>query len=117
MNGTRLKRSKEEILDQSARIIAGTIDPEKMGLTPEEVDVENFIKNFKVSLSRLLLNSDTVYLAIGTYLNTDSSGIYSNSLQEILHYIETEMKTKFYFHHGIALWISKNDLFAVWLPQ
>lgn len=117
MKGTNKKRSREEILDQSALIIAGAINSEKMGLMPEEVDIENFIKYFKIFLSRLLSKNNTVYLAIGTYLNTDSSAIRSNDMQTILNAIESEIQTKFHFYSGIALWICENDLYAVWLPE
>jgi len=37
--GALRNRSEEEILDQAALIIAGTINAEKMGLKPEEVAV------------------------------------------------------------------------------
>lgn len=117
MKRTSKKRSKEEILDQSARIVASTINPEKMGLKPDEIDVEAFIKFFKESLSHLLSNTDTVYIAIGTYVNTDSSAFYSDAMQIILDEIESNMNTKFYFYPGIILWLCKYELHAAWLPQ
>lgn len=117
VKGTLQNRSEEEILDQTARIVVGTINSEKMGLTPEKVDIETFINLFKASLSHLLSYMDAVYISIGTYLNTDSSAIYSDAMQIILDEIEAKMNTKFYFYHGIALWICKNDFYAVWLPQ
>ena len=110
-------RSEEEILYQAARLVAGTINAEKMGIAPEEVDVENFIKYFKEMLSQVFTCNDAVLLAIGTYVNTDSSGVYSNAMQFILNGIEEKMHTKFYFYHGILIWACKNDLYAVWLPQ
>lgn len=116
-NRALTNRSEEEILDQAARLVAGTINAEKMGLKPEEVDVENFIKYFKESLSQVLSQKDAVLLAIGKYVNTDSYGVYSDAIQFILNCIEEKMHTKFYFYHGIALWVCKNDLYAVWLPH
>ena len=115
--GKMIKRSREEILDQTARIVAGTINPEKMNQHPDEVDVEHFIEHFKEALSQLLYNKEAVYLAIGLAVNTDFSGIYSHDMQFILESIEKEMDTKFYFYHGIVLWVCKNDLYAVWLPH
>ena len=117
VKGALQNRSEEEILDQAARIVAGTINAEKMGLTPEEVDVENFIKYFKEFLSRLLSYTDAAFIAIGKYVNTDSSGVYSDAMQTILNAIESKMQTKFYFYHGVAIWVCKNDLYAVWLPH
>lgn len=116
-NGTLLNRSEEEILDRAARLVAGTINAEKMGVAPEEVDVENFIKNFKELLSHLLSLQDAVHLAIGTAVNGDFSGVYSYGMQYILDCIEEKMQTQFYFYHGISLWVCKNDLYAVWLPH
>ena len=113
----RQNRSEEEILDQAARLVAGTINPDKMGLVPEEVDIENFIKFFKEYLSLVLSQKDAVLLAIGEYVNTDSYGVYSDAIQFILDCIEEKMHTRFYFYHGIALWVCKNDLYAVWLPH
>lgn len=115
--GVLQNRSQEEILDQTARIVAGTINPEKMGLAPEQVDVENFIKYFKEMVTQLLYRKSALYLAIGHAVNTDSSGVYSYDMQFILNYIEEKMHTKFYFYHGIILWVCKNDLYAVHLPH
>ena len=116
-NRARKNRSEEEILDQAARLVAGTINAEKMGLTPEEVDVENFIKYFKESLSQVLSYKDYVLLAIGPFVNTESSNVYSDAIQFILNSIEEKMHTKFYFYYGILIWLCKNDLYAVWLPH
>ena len=110
-------RSEEEILDQAARLVAATINAEKMGIAPEDVDVENFIKHFKELLSLVLSYNDAVLLAIGTFVNTDSLGVYSDAIQFILNGIEEKMQTKFYFYHGISLWVCKNDLYAVWMPH
>lgn len=115
--GKMVNRSKEEILDHTARIVAGTINPEKMQLTVEEVDVEGFIKYFKEALSQLFYRKEAVYIAIGPAVNTDFSGVYSHDMQFILENIEEKMGTKFYFYHGVALWVCQNDLYAVWLPH
>lgn len=116
-NGALTNRPQEEILDQAARLVAGTINAEKMGLKPEEVDVDNFIKYFKEFLSHLLSLQDAVHLAIGTAVNGDFSGVYSYGMIYILDRIRDEMQTQFYFYHGISLWVCKNDLYAVWLPH
>ena len=116
-NGALQNRSEEEILDQAARLVAGTINAEKMCIAPEEVNVEIFIKYFKESLSHLLSLQNAVHLAIGTAVNGDFSGVYSYGMQYILDCIEEKMQTRFYFYHGISLWVCKNDLFAVWLPH
>lgn len=116
-NGRHITRSEEEILDQAARLVAGTINPEAMGLTPDEVDVELFIRTFKEIVRQMLNYKEALYLAIGTYVNADSSGVYSLDMQDILRGIESRTYIDFHFYHGIALWLCKNDLYAVWLPH
>ena len=116
-NRASQKRSEEEILDQAARLVSGTINAEKMGIADDEVDVENFIMYFKEFLAQALSINDSVLLAIGPFVNTDSFGVYSDALLFILNGIEEKMQTKFYFYNGISLWVCKNDLYAVWLPH
>ena len=116
-NRAMQNRSEEEVLDQAARLVAGTINAEKMGIADEEVDVDNFIKYFKEFLAHLLSLQDAVHIAIGTAVNGDFSGVYSHGMFYILDRIEEKMQTKFYFYHGISLWVCKNDLYAVWLPH
>jgi len=113
----RVKRTTDEILENAARLVAGTINPEAMGITVEEVDVENFVKSFKEAATQLLYHKGTLLVAIGRYAHTDNSGIYSIDMNYILQHIERNMHTKFYFFHGISLWFSKEDIIAHWLPQ
>lgn len=113
----RVKRTTDEILENAARLVAGTINPEAMGIAVEEVDVENFVKYFKEAATQLLYRKETLLVAIGRYAHTDNSGIYSIDMNYILNHIERNMHTKFYFFHGISLWFSKEDIIAHWLPQ
>ena len=113
----RIKRSKEEIIDQTARLVACTLNPEKMGLTPEQVDFENFVTHFKEALTQLFETKKQIYLAIGSAINTDCSGVYSNDMHFILDGIEKIMNTKFYFYFGIAVWVCEDDIYSVWLPH
>lgn len=113
----RPKRSPEEILTQSAQLVAGTINPYEMGLEPEQVDIENFIKFFKEKAADMLKSKDALLVSIGPAINMDNDGIYSNDMREILDYIEEKMQTKFYFHYGLLLWFCKDDAYANWLPH
>jgi len=117
VKGAHTNRSQEEVLDQAARIVAETINANAMGITPEQVDVEHFIQYFKEAATQMLYSKEALYIAIGPYTNTDFSGVYSYDMQEILESIQYHMHTKFYFYYGVALWLCKNDLYAVWLPH
>ena len=110
-------RSQEEVMTQAAQLVAGTINPREMGLTPEEVDVEQFISHFKEKAAELLENQEAIYIAIGPFVNTYNPGIYSNDIRIILDSIEEKMQTKFYFYYGILIALGKNHLFANWLPH
>ena len=112
-----VQHSLEEVLDKAARLFAGIINAEKMGISPENVDVEGFINCFKEALSELLYHKDAVLLTIGEHVNGDFSGVYSHGMQFILKRIESQMQTKFYFYHGISIWVCKDQLYTVWLPQ
>lgn len=112
-----VRRSQEEVMTQAAQLVAGTINPIKMGLTPEEIDVEQFISHFKEKVSEMLENQEAIYIAIGPFVNTYNPGIYSNDIRIILNSIEEKMQIKFEFHYGILLSLCKNDLFANWLPH
>lgn len=113
----KVRRSQEEVMTQAAQLVAGTINPDEMGLTPEEVDVERFISHFKEKVAEMLENQEAIHIAIGPFVNTYNSGIYSNDIRIILDSIEEKMQMKFYFHYGILLVLGKNELFANWLPH
>lgn len=113
----RPKLSPDELLAQSAQLVAGTINPYEMGLEPDQVDIENFVKFFKEKAAEMLETKDALLVSIGPAINTDNDDIYSNDMREILDYIEEKMQTKFYFHYGILLWHCKNDAYANWLPH
>lgn len=108
---------QEKLLTDAARLVAGTIDPYKMGLTPEQVDVENFIIHFKEKAAEILVCQDVLKIAIGPYVNTFNPGIYSNDIRIILDSIEEKMQIKFDFYYGILIYLSKNELSANWLPH
>ncbi|MBQ2835774.1 MAG: hypothetical protein IJE68_02940 [Clostridia bacterium] len=112
-----VRRSQEELITQAAQLVAGTINPDKMGFAPEEIDVEQFVSHFKEKVAEMLENQETVHIAIGPFVNTYNPGIYSNDIRIILDSIEGKMQMKFYFHYGILLALGKNDLFANWLPH
>ncbi len=112
-----VRRSQEEVMTQAAQLVAGTINPMEMGLTPEEIDVEQFVSHFKEKVAEMLEIQEAIYIAIGPLVNTYNPGIYSNDIRIILDSIEEKMQIKFYFHYGILLALGKNDLFANWLPH
>ena len=111
------RRFQENFITQAAQLVAGTINPTEMGLTPEEVDVEQFVSHFKEKVAEMLENQEAIYIAIGPFVNTYNPGIYSNDIRIILDSIEEKMQMKFYFHYGILLTLGKNHLFANWLPH
>lgn len=112
-----VRRSQEEVITQAAQLVAGTINPAEMGLTPEQVDVEQFISHFKEKVAEMLKNQDAIHIAIGPFVNTYNPGIYSNDIRIILDSIEEKMQTKFYFHYGILIALGKQQIFANWLPH
>lgn len=112
-----IKRSKEEVLDTAARLVAGTINPTKMGLSPEEVNVEDFIEYFKLAAETILDHKEVLYIAIGLHANTGSFKLYSGDMQTILECIHSVMDVEFHFHDGIVLWLYKNELYVGYLPQ
>ena len=113
----RTQRSTEEVVDQAARLVAGTIDAQAMGVSDEQVDLESFLKYFREAAFELLCQKEVLYLAIGPEVNTFNPGIYSADVQSILQSVETALNTKFYFHYGILLLLAQHDLYAVWLPH
>ena len=116
-NKPKAKRSQEEVLTQAASLVAATINSAAMGLTDEQIDVEQFKKIFKEKVAEMLKRQEMLVLSIGPCINTDSSDVYSNDMRSILDSIECIMHTKFYFFYGILLLVGKNDLFANWLPH
>lgn len=42
-NTRKAKMSREEILEQAARLVGQTINPEEMGIKPEDMELEQFI--------------------------------------------------------------------------
>ena len=113
----RKQFSQEEFVTSAGQLVAGTINNEAMGITVEEVDIDNFIKYFKEKANEMLESQDYLLLSIGPAINTDGEGIFSNNMQTILDFIEEKMHTKFYFHYGILLWLGKKSLAANWLPH
>ena len=111
------RRFQEDIITQAAQLVAGTINPREMGLTPEEVDVEQFVSHFKQKAAEMLENQEAINIAIGPFVNTYNPGIYSNDIRIILDSIEEKMQMKFYFHYGILIALGKQQIFANWLPH
>lgn len=116
-NKPKAKRSQEEVLTQAASLVAATINSAAMGLTDEQIDVEQFKKIFKEKVAEMLERQEMLVLSIGPCINTGCTDIYSNDMRSILDSIESIMHTKFYFFYGILLLVGKNDLFANWLPH
>lgn len=117
-NKKRTKRSREEVITQAACLVAGTINSSAMGLTDEQVNIEDFKKLFKEKATEMLEKQELIVLSIGPCINVDGNdNVYSNDMQAILDSIEGKMQTKFYFFYGLMLLISENELFANWLPH
>ena len=113
----KFRKKTDDILSQAARLVAGTINPSKMGLTPEQVDVEHFVKHFKTKAAELWNNQDVLNLAIGPYVNVFNPGVYSNDVRIILDYVEEQMQMEFHFYYGILISLDKKELHATWQPH
>lgn len=107
----------DDVLTQTARLVAGTIKPSEMGLTPEQVDVEQFISHFKTKAAEMWNTQDVLNLAIGPYVNIFNPGIYSNDVRIILDYVEAQMQMEFHFYHGLLISLDKKELYATWQPH
>lgn len=111
------KLSQHEILEQAALLVAGTINPEAMGITPDEVDLEQFVQLFiKKAEEMLNQKGDRLLLAIGPYLNSEGT-LFTEDLKPIIEYIEEVTKAKFYFYNGIMVYFGKEDIGASWMPD
>lgn len=110
------KMSPEEILEQAARLVGQTINPEAMGLKPDDVDLDQFVKLFMQKAGEMLDEKERLLLAIGPYLNREGT-LFTEDLKSIIEFIEQESKTKFYFFNGILVGFSKEDICANWIPD
>jgi len=109
--------SPDEILEQAARLVAGAINPSEMGLTPEQVDVEQFVIHFKTKAAEMWKNQDVLNIAIGPYVNVFGPGVYSNDVRIILDYVEEQMQMEFDFYYGLLISLDKKELHATWQPH
>ena len=111
------QKSMDEILSQAAQLVSGTIDPYKMGLNSEQVDVEQFIGHFKTKAAEMMVTQDVLNIAIGSYVNKFNPGVYSNDMRIILDYIEDKMQIKFHFYSGLLISLNKSEIHFVWSPD
>ena len=111
------RNKMDDILTQAARLVAGSINPTPMRLTPEQVDVEQFVSHFKTKAAEMWNTQDVLILAIGPYVNIFNPGIYSNDVRIILDYVEAQMQMEFHFYHGLLISLDKNELYATWQPH
>lgn len=109
--------SPDDILTQAAQLVAGAINPDKMGLTPDQVDVEQFVSHFKAKAAEIWKNQDVLNLAIGPYVNIFNPGLYSNDLRIILDYVEEQMQIEFHFYQELLISLDKKELHFTWLPE
>jgi hypothetical protein len=111
------KLSQQEILEQAALLVAGTINPEAMGVTPDEVDLEQFVQLFMKKAQEMLdKKGERMLLAIGPYLNREGT-LFTEDLKPIIDYIEEVTKTEFCFYNGIMVYFGKEDIGASWMPD
>ena len=111
------KYIQAQILADVAQLVAGTINPFKMGLTPEQVDVDQFISHFKTKAAEMWNNQDVLNIAIGPYVNVFNPGVYSKDVRTILDYIEEQMQVEFHFYYGLLVTFDKNEIYATWNPD
>ena len=114
----KLKLSQDEILQQAAMLVAGTINPEAMGITSEDVDLKQFVQLFMKKAEEMLdqKKGERLFLAIGPYLNRKGT-LFTPDLKHIIKFIEEETKIKFYFYNGIMVYFGKEDIVANWMPD
>ena len=109
--------SREEILERAAWLVAQSINPEEMGLTPDEVDVDQFVELFKKRAGEMLVQTEErLLLGIGTYLNKEKT-MFTKDLKLIVDYIEEVTGKKFYFFNGILIYFGPEDIIANWIPD
>lgn len=109
--------SREEILERAAWNVAHMINPEAMGMEPEEVPVEEFVKYFKEKASEMLNQiEERMLLTIGPYMNKEQT-MYSKDLQPIMDYIEENVGVEFQFFNGIIIYFGRDDIGVGWNPD
>lgn len=115
---TKKAMSREEVLEQAATLVAGTINPDAMGMEPEEVPLEEFIRLFIQKAGEMLDQSQDGYLrfSIGPYLNKEEN-LYASDLYPIIEFIEEKLQRKLYFFNGILIFMGENDIAANWIPE
>lgn len=116
MDAGKAKMSPEEILEQAARLVGQTINPEAMGLKPDDIDLDQFIKLFIQRAREMLNEKEQLLLGIGPYLNSEGT-LFTEDMKSIIEFIEKESKTKFYFYNGILVGFGKREIYANWIPD
>jgi len=109
--------TQDEVVTMAAQGVVGTVNPFKMGITPEEVDIDRFVELFKEKANEMLETQDALLIKIGPEITIGGSGIYSDDFQPILDYIEEKMQIKYEFYYGILIYLRKTDVGGVWLPH
>ena len=112
----KAKMSQEEVIEAAARLVAGTINPEAMGIKTNDVDVEEFITFFIQKTSEIIVEKEKMLLGIGTYLNKKGT-LYTDDLEPIIDFIEKESGKKFSFFNGTLIWMGKDELSHSWIPD
>ena len=108
--------SQEEVIETAAKIVAGTINPEAMGIKAEDVDLEEFIRLFVQKTSEIMRKDEKILLGIGTYLN-QKGNLYTDDLEPIIRFIEESSGKTFKFFNGILIWMGKNEIYATWISD
>ena len=110
------KYSKEEVLDYSSRLVAGKIDPEAMGITAEDIDIEQFLMLFRKKTEEMLEEKERMLFGVGPYLNKEGT-LFTEDLKPIIEFIEKETKMQFHFFNGILVYLGKDFIYANWIPD
>ena len=113
----RVTLSREEFVSQAAELVAVTINPDAMGITPEEVDIDLFIFHFKTKALEMLDTKSSLLISIGPDANPNGNDVFSEDMQIILDYIEMKMQTKFLFFYGLLALLGNDSLVANWVPH
>lgn len=111
------KMSREEILERAAWNVAYHINPEAMGMTAEEVPVEEFVKYFKEKANEMLnQREERMLLTIGPYMNKENT-LFSEDLQPIMDYVVEKTQIEFQFFNGIIVYYGRDDIGIGWNPD
>lgn len=105
------KHSEEEILSLASSFIVGLINPQEMGLSVDELDIDKIKACFKEIAKEMLTHQDSVFVTI-----SNSENDYSEDMRTIMNALEEKMEMQFCFYGEALLSFGYDHIFADWSP-